>query len=81
MKLIVEHSIEESEQLLNTFENYELDLFDYKAEFSTSEEATCVDIIKMAVKAMLLEGYSIHSIIRALRDVADYEDSEHEKVV
>jgi len=70
MKITINHTAEEDREYLDTFDHSELDLFNLNVELSTDEESTTTDIVRMIVKAMIIEGYCLTSIIDSLIDVA-----------
>jgi len=70
MKITINHTAEENREYLDTFDNSELDIFDLNVELSTDDDSTTTDIIRMAVKAMIIEGYALSSIVNSLIDVA-----------
>jgi len=57
-------------------ENYKLN-----ACLTSDDDANAVDITKMFLKAALIEGYHIHSMIQALHDVSDYEAFENNYII
>ena len=52
--------------------NYKLDCI-----LETNEEADCTETLYMCLKAMLIEGYQLKSILQAMYDISDVESFEN----
>lgn len=73
MKIRITHKPDSYSALVS---EYDKENYIVEAELESPEDANAVDVIKMFVKAMQIEGYADKSIYQCMLDVALYEAFE-----